>query len=50
MLGYRKEKVQKGDENPTAGISDTIKNGIFYLVWIKDLPMLYYFIFDDEFI
>lgn len=29
-------------------ISGPIKNGIFDLVWIKDLSMLYYSILDDE--
>jgi len=30
------------------GIPDPIKNPISELVWIKDLPMLYYSILDDE--
>ena len=41
-IGYRKKEwINKG-------ILEWIRNKIFESVWIKDLPMLYYSILDDE--
>ena len=41
-IGYRKK------ECINKGILEWIRNKIFESVWIKDLPMLYYSILDDE--
>ena len=41
-IDYRKKEwINKG-------ILEWIRNKIFESVWIKDLPMLYYSILDDE--
>ena len=40
-ISRKKEWINKG-------ILEWIRNPIFESVWIKDLPMLYYSILDDE--
>ena len=40
-ISRKKEWINKG-------ILEWIRNKIFESVWIKDLPMLYYSILDDE--
>lgn len=44
-VGYRKEKRTINKK-----ILDWLRNLILDSVWIKDLPMLYYSILDDELI
>jgi hypothetical protein len=46
-VDYRK-KEGKGMINK--GILDWVRNPSWDSVWIKELPMLYYSIFDDELI
>jgi hypothetical protein len=46
-VGYRKERMEKNDKE-SKGILYRIRNQNWNSVWIKDLPMLYYLILDDE--
>ena len=51
ILGYtyRKAKVEK-NEKRIEGVSNPIKKPILVLVWIRDLPMLYYSILGNKLI
>ena len=51
ILGYtyRKAKVEK-NEKRIEGVSNPIKKPILVLVWIRDLPMLYYSTIHHELI
>ena len=51
ILGYtyRKAKVEK-NEKRIEGVSNPIKKPILVLVWIRDLPMLYYSTINHELI
>jgi hypothetical protein len=54
-IGYRKNKNGKEGEIKIIKIKkdkigNWIRNPILDSVWIKDLPMLYYSILDDELI
>lgn len=50
-IGYRKQEWKRR-RNPNTKEKERgwIRDPIFYSVWIKDLPMLYYSILDDELI